>query len=698
MGKIIFRNYGGSYQISIEKGEDLENIFKLDEAHWAATSVPIEILNCDKKFLEYLDTDRNKRIRTDEVKEGVSYILSLVKDPSIIDGNDELLLSDINTETEKGKLIKQTAEIILKNIGIEDKEKINLSYVRDLQNIMSKAGSNGDGVITPESAEKKDVSEVIKVIMQTIGTKMDASGQPGVDKEIVSTFFLQCQEYIEWAKQGEIPEGKEKTEIMIFGNETPALYNILTRIREKIDQFFILSSLLKFDEKTEQLIKLNEEITGQIDIENEEILVEKLKKMPVAPLNKEMVLYLDKDINILFKKDVEEFKEKLFNKIYPDTDKLTQQQWEEIKNMFLNYKLWFESKKGKKVEAIGKENILKYLSAGYREEIEKIIEKDIQVAPFIQSIKDLEKLILYKKYIIEFLNNFVSFSNVYNPEIISFYEAGVLVIDGRKINMNILVKDINNHKKIASMSNSFIMYLNITGKENNQIQFQIAAPVTSGDSGRIRISKKGIFIDRNGNEWDAEVIDIVKNPVGLLEAVKAPFIKIGDNIKEQIEKITAAKQKKAEQALVSPSSASFARDLMVGGGVAVAAIGSSFAYITKVLSQIKITHILMTIGIIGALILIPSLIIGLLKLSRRDLSILFEASGCAINVKMRLGTKLGRILTYIPDFPENSKRLKLDVLSKFIKLQKRSKRFKVLIGILAILLIIFFFYFFYKHY
>lgn len=698
MGKIIFRNYGGSYQISIEKGEDLENIFKLDEAHWAATSVPIEILNCDKKFLEYLDTDRNKRIRTDEVKEGVSYILSLVKDPSIIDGNDELLLSDINTETEKGKLIKQTAEIILKNIGIEDKEKINLSYVRDLQNIMSKAGSNGDGVITPESAEKKDVSEVIKVIMQTIGTKMDASGQPGVDKEIVSTFFLQCQEYIEWAKQGEIPEGKDKTEIMIFGNETPALYNILTRIREKIDQFFILSSLLKFDEKTEQLIKLNEEITGQIDIENKEILVEKLKKMPVAPLNKEMVLYLDKDINILFKKDVEEFKEKLFNKIYPDTDKLTQQQWEEIKNMFLNYKLWFESKKGKKVEAIGKENILKYLSAGYREEIEKIIEKDIQVAPFIQSIKDLEKLILYKKYIIEFLNNFVSFSNVYNPEIISFYEAGVLVIDGRKINMNILVKDINKHKKIASMSNSFIMYLNITGKENNQIQFQIAAPVTSGDSGRIRISKKGIFIDRNGNEWDAEVIDIVKNPVGLLEAVKAPFIKIGDNIKVQIEKITAAKQKKAEQALVSPSSASFARDLMVGGGVAVAAIGSSFAYITKVLSQIKITHILMTIGIIGALILIPSLIIGLLKLSRRDLSILFEASGCAINVKMRLGTKLGRILTYIPDFPENSKRLKLDVLSKFIKLQKRSKRFKVLIGILAILLIIFFFYFFYKHY
>jgi len=697
MRKIIFRNYGGSYQLSIEKGEDLLNVLKLDEAHWAATSVPIEILNCDKKFLEYLDSDRNKRIRTDEVKKGISYILSHLKNPAIIDGNDELNLSDLNTETESGKLLKSTAEIILANLGIEKKEKINLSQVRNLQEIMSKSISNGDGIITSDATEDESIATFIKLIIENFGSKMDASGVPGIDKEIVNNFFHQCQEFLKWKEKGEIPDGKEKTEIMVFGQQTPALYEIYKQVEEKIDQYFLLSSLSHFDEKTKALVKLSEEEVKNFNVEDRNEIIEKLEKLPIAPLNKELILDLKNITNILYKDKLEKFKENISNRVFPEFDKLTLQQWKEIKKLFSNYKNWIENKKGEKVESIGEENIKKFLSGKYKEKIEELIDKDIQVAPLIQSIKNLEKLILYKKYIIEFLNNFVSFSSVYNPEIVSLYEAGVLVIDGRKINLNILIKDINKHKKIASSSNTFIMYLNITGKENNQLQFQIASPVTSGEAGRINIGKRGIFIDRNGTEWDAEVIDIIKNPVGLLEAIKAPFIKIAENIKTQIEKITKTKQQKIEQSLVSPSSASFARDIMVGGGVAIAAIGSSLAYITKVLSQIKVLHILITIIVIAGIILIPSLIMGLLKLKRRDLSILFEASGCAINVKMRLGTKLGEILTYTPDFPENSKKIKVDLLLKFSKIKKKTgKKFKFLVFILILLSLIFIFFNFLK--
>jgi len=697
MEKVIFRNYGGSYQLSIEKGEDLLNVLKLDETHWAATSVPIEILNCDRKFLEYLDTDRNKRIRTDEVKEGISYILSHLKNPSVIDGNDELNLSDINDDSESGKLLKKTAEIILTNLGVEKKEKINLRQVRNLQKIMAKSISNGDGIITSDATEDEEIATFIKLIIEKFGSKLDASGAEGIDKEIVNNFFQQCQEFLEWKGKGEIPEGKEKTEIMVFGKQTPFLYEIYKQVEEKIDQYFLLSSLSYFNDKTKDLIKLSEEEVKNFNVEDRNEIIKKLEKLPIAPLNKELVLDFENITNILHKEKLEKFKKNILNRVFPEFDKLTLQQWEEIKKLFSNYKNWIENKKGEKVEVIGEEIIKKFLSGKYKEKIEELIDKDIQVAPLIQSIKNLEKLLLYKKYIIEFLNNFVSFSNVYNPEIVSLYEAGVLVIDGRKINLNILVKDIIKHKKIASTSNTFIMYLNITGKENNQLQFQIASPVTSGDAGRINVGKRGVFIDRNGTEWDAEVIDIVKNPVGLLEAIKAPFIKIGENIKTQIEKITKTKQKKVEQALVSPSSASFARDIMVGGGVAIAAIGSSFAYITKVLSQIKVLHILITIVVIAGIILIPSVIMGLLKLRRRDLSILFEASGCAINVKMRLGTKLGKILTYIPDFPENSKKLKVDLLLKFLKIKKRKgKRFKFLVFILILLSLIFIFLNFFK--
>ncbi len=690
MDKILFKNYGGSYQIVIEKGEDLLNVLKLDEGLWAATSVPIEILNCDKKFLEYLDIDNNKRIRTDEVRNAISYILSLIKNPSIIDGNDTLLLSDINNQTETGKLLIKTAEVILTNSGIEEKEKINLNQVRNSQEIMSKAVLNGDGIITPDSSTKEEISSLIKIIIEKIGWKIDVNGEKGIDKEIVDEFFKECSEYLNWYEKGIIPDDKETTEIMIFGKETPYLHNIFTQIEEKIDQYFLLSNFLKFDEKTEELLKLKEDDFKSIDIENRDILIEKLKKLPIAPPNKNLILDFDGIINILYKDKIKNFKENIVNKIFPNSNKLTLENYEKIKEMFSNYKDWIENKKGEKVEQIGIENIKKYIEGNYKEEIEKLIEKDLSVLPFIQSIKDLEKLILYKKYIIEFLNNFVSFSNVYNPDITSLYEAGVLVIDGRKINLNILVKDINAHKKVSSMSNTFIMYLNIAGKENNQSQFQIASPLTSGDMGRIRLGKRGIFTDRNGNEWDAEIIDIIKNPVGLLEGIKAPFIKIGENIKNQIEKITETRQKKVEQTLTSPSASSSIRDIMIGGGVAFAALGTCFAYITRVFSQIKFTHLLLAIVVIFALIFIPSFIITIFRLRGRDLSILFEASECALNVKMRLGTKLGKILTYIPNFPENSEKLKVDVLSDFIKI-KYGKRLKYLIFILVLLLILFIF-------
>jgi len=692
MDKILFKNYGGSYQIVIEKGEDLLNVLKLDEGLWAATSVPIEILNCDKKFLEYLDIDNNKRIRTDEVRNAISYILSLIKNPSIVDGNDTLLLSDINDQTETGKLLIKTAEIILTNSGIEEKEKINLSQVRNSQEIMAKSILNGDGIITPDSSEKEEISSLIKIIIEKIGWKIDVNGEKGIDKEIVDEFFKECSEYLNWYEKGIIPDDKETTDIMIFGKETPYLHNIFTQIEEKIEQYFLLSNFLKFDEKTEELLKLKEDDFKNIDIENRDILIEKLKKLPIAPPNKNLILDFDGIINILYKDKIKNFKENIVNKIFPNSNKLTLENYEKIKKMFSNYKDWIENKKGEKVEQIGIEDIKKYIEGNYKEEIEKLIEKDLSVLPFIQSIKDLEKLILYKKYIIEFLNNFVSFSNVYNPDITSLYEAGILVIDGRKINLNILVKDINSHKKVASMSNTFIMYLNITGKESNQSQFQIASPLTSGDMGRIRLGKRGIFTDRNGNEWDAEIIDIIKNPVGLLEGIKAPFIKIGENIKNQIEKITETRQKKVEQTLTSPSASSSIRDIMIGGGVAFAALGTCFAYITRVFSQIKFTHILLAIVVICALIFIPSFIITIFRLRGRDLSILFEASECALNVKMRLGTKLGKILTYIPNFPENSEKLKVDVLSGFTKIKSR-KRLKVLIFILILLLIFIIFYY-----
>jgi len=98
MSQLIFKNYGGSYQLRIQDAQDLEKIQGLDETHWAATSVPIDSLNCDRVLASYIDTDKNGRIRTDEVKAALEWLFRFLANRSrLSEGTDVLYLSDIDT-------------------------------------------------------------------------------------------------------------------------------------------------------------------------------------------------------------------------------------------------------------------------------------------------------------------------------------------------------------------------------------------------------------------------------------------------------------------------------------------------------------------------------------------------------------------------------------------------------------------------
>jgi len=689
MGKFIFRNYGGSYQLKIQSPEDFEKILSLDEALWAATSIPVDILNCDKAFLNYLDTDKNGRIRTDEIKDAVRWFLKIMKNYENT-GKDILKLESINVDDPEGNLIRKTAERVLKNTGFSESKEITLSQVRDLQKIMADAGANGDGVITPNTAKEPEVSELISLIMSSVGSVQDESGKPGINQKILEEFFNQAKGYIEWINEGKIPEGEEKTEIMVYGKQTEEIFKIMKEVEGKIDNYFLLCGLAKIDERVIEYVKLKQKELEETAFEEKQILIEKLSRLPVAPLNKEEILNFDEEINILYREKIKKLK-KVLEKIYgEEISSLTKERWENFKNTFNKYREWLSRKKGEKVEFIGEEKLKKYIEGNYKEKIEELIRKDLEVAEEIRNIQTLEKLILYQRYLLEFLNNSVSFSNVYDPQVKSLYEAGTLIIDGRKITLTIRVNNRDIHKKVAEKSNVFLMYLLITGKEDKEKNFEVVAALTSGEVGRLGIGKRGVFFTNDGKEWDAEIVDMIINPVGLLEAIKSPFIRLAENIKRQIEKFAKAKQEKIESAIVSPTGSGIARDLMVGGGVAIAAIGSSFAYITKVFSQVKFVHILITVLVIGALILIPNIILGFIKLKARDLSIIFEASGCAINLRMRLTTRLGRIFTFRPSLPPGSKKEKGDILKNFFKQPQKIFSWKRFFIILLIGIFIFF--------
>mgnify|MGYP003334971167 FL=1 len=89
-----FRNYAaGIDQLEIDDEDDLARIDELDKARWAATSAPLEQLFCDPAFLAYVDTDLNKRIRVDELKEARRWAWAHLKSrANLVKRSDVLVL------------------------------------------------------------------------------------------------------------------------------------------------------------------------------------------------------------------------------------------------------------------------------------------------------------------------------------------------------------------------------------------------------------------------------------------------------------------------------------------------------------------------------------------------------------------------------------------------------------------------------
>jgi len=697
MSRLIFENYSGSYQLRIENAEDLENIQLLDDARWAATSVPISSLNCDSVFLSYVDTDKNGRIRTDELKNAQGWLFHLLANRRrLSESSDVLILDDIDTGHPEGKKILAAARRILANLNLPEGREISLDKVRDVKSIMANAASNGDGIIPPDAAFDPDLTQFIDSVMETVGSTLDASGKAGICEKQVKIFFEEAKAYLDWKEKGKIPAGKKVANIMPWGKETPLAFELLTVIEEKIDQYFFQCAMVRFDERLAAQIRLRERELEKLDFSDKSMAEAYLKNAPLALPDPKGILYLDKVINPLYRDDLFRFEEKVLKRALGRLIKqLTEKQWQKVKSVFAPYRDWLKSKTGSQVEKLDEDKLRSYLQGTYRQRIDKLIAKDQSIAENLSQIHNLEKLILYQRWLIELTNNFVSFAHLYNPERRVLFEMGTLVIDGRQMTFTMKVLNREAHKKIAEKSFMYLLYLEIIAREDEDIKYEVVAAVTAGNVGRLHIGKRGIFFTTDGKEWDAEVVDIIENPISIWESVKAPFQQFTGFFKKQVEKFNQAHQTKIEKSLTQASPSGITRDLLLGGGLAIAALGSALAYITKALSQVKFVHILSMLGVIVAVLILPGMVIGFIKIRKRDMSVLLEASGWAVNAHLRLNAVLGRLFTHQPGLPRGARRRRRDVVARFAKkfgyssLASR-KLFLMVLIILSILTLVFF--------
>jgi hypothetical protein len=101
---------------------------------------------------------------------------------------------------------------------------------------------------------------------------------------------------------------------------------------------------------------------------------------------------------------------------------------------------------------------------------------------------------------------------------------------------------------------------------------------------------------------------------------------------------------------------------MLVGSLAFAAIGSALAYVLSALANVSPLKLVGGVGSILALIAGLAGFLGWLKLRRRDMSLIMEANGWAVNVRMDVTRRLGRLFTRTPTLPKGTRRERGDEL------------------------------------
>ena len=669
-----FERYGHSYHLQIETVEDLTRVLKLDEAHWVATNAPIHTINADQTFLELLDSDGDKHVRSAEVKQAIRWLFEHLRDTSGVKaGNAHLDPAAIKTDDQEGRRIHGSMLKIFRRYNIPETTEIRLETVREIKKEEEEGGIDTAGIVLPAAAPDDDIREFLQDILATVGGELHESGEKGVTREALDRFFEEIRSYHAWLAKADIPEGEGSSPIMPFGDETPRLYTILAKIQEKITQYFMLCEAIRISPAVADQLKNRVNRLNDLDFSDSQEIGSFLESEPIAWQTPDNCLDFEGTINPHYAEALEEFRTKLLPQVLGESPAtMSREQWDRVREQFSAYRAWFESKPAVSVERLPPEKIRQYLeNEEKRTQIVSLIQESYKTAFVLDNLRLLEKLILFQANLIPFVNSFVSFPYLYDPQSRALFEMGTLIMDGRHFTMSVKVLNREQHITLSSASNMFVLYVEICEREGQPL-YEIAVPVTSGVRGNLQVNKRGIFQDIYGRNLHARIVHIVENPISFLEALSAPFKRLGKAITSKLDEMSSKAEqnlqsfntetmttvstelKKIETATAAQRARQSAGGILAGGSIAIAALSSSFAFITKTFAGLSWGVIIGGLLAGLAAVMLPTTILASLRLSKRDLSCILEGSGWGINARMQLTHKQAQTFTLTPPYPENS--------------------------------------------
>ena len=654
---------GGVIRVNITSGEDIAHLGELDQKLWTVLSCPTKDLAIDERTLQLIDSDGDGRVRVAEIVAAAQWLTSVVKDKdAILKGESTLKLDGINAEDEAGQKLLKSAKQILDNLGL-DKDEITVDEASDSVAIFAKTQFNGDGVITPASADDEALKALIATVAEKAGSTTDRSGEPGVTAEQIEAFYTALADYAAWQAAAEA----DKANVFPYGDNTAAALAACEAVKDKVADYFMRCKLIRFDDAVAAAVDVSADKLGAISEKNLATQAEEIATYPLARPTKDAVLPFDA-INPAWQPAFATLKGLVLDVDFPKAEGITEEQWAGVLAKFGPYCAWLGDKKGEAVEALGLDEVKALLKADRKADLLALVDAAKALEAEAASIDDVKKLMLYYRDFAKLLRNYVIFTDFYGRAdgTRGIFEVGKLYIDERCCDLCIKVSDMGAHGDMPKLSGMFLLYCKCTSK-TKAATMDVVAVMTDGRTSDLRPGKNGIFYDLDGGDWDAVITKVVENPLSVKEAFWAPYRKVARFISDKIDKSAADKDAAAMAKLqtsadAGPAAAKQPFDVGKFAGIA-AAIGLALAGIGGALALIGTAIKGMTwwqwILVIAAVLLIisgPSCFIAWRKLRKRNLGPVLNANGWAINSRVLVNILFGKMLTSVAKYPK----LKLD--------------------------------------
>jgi len=669
-----FFRAGGFDQARLETGADLMALEALDQKLWVALSCPVNGISFDPRTLAFVDTEGDGHIRAPEILAAVRWAGSVLKDADLlVKRQDRIPLSAIRDDTEEGKAVLAGAKLVLHVLGKPETSDIALEDASDTAKIFSQARFNGDGIVPAEATGDASLGSAVEDIIACLGSDIDRTGSPGVTADRIERFYAEARALDDWRAAGEKPD------VLPFRADTAAHFELYSSLKPRVEDYFRRCRLAAYDGRAAPLLSPSDDEYRKLGAEDLGGSTEPFARFPLAVPGPGKPLPLADGVNPAFSDPVRRFGKTVVSAILGDAEALSDAGWRTVSDRFAPYEAWLASKPTTALEKLDAARVKALLAEDGRQALLDLVARDKAVEPEVNAIASVEKLLRYCRHLHLLVNNFVCFRDFYTRKGKAMFQAGTLYLDGRSCELCVTVADPNRHAAIASLSRVYLVYCECVRRGGGE-KTAIAAGITAGDSDQLMVGRNGVFYDREGQDWDATIVSIVEHPISIRQAFFGPYKRLARMVREQLQKMSAARARASEQRAAVAAIAGAERaaagkppvppappfdvakfaGIFAAIGLAVGAIGTTLAAVVTGLFRLAWWQVpLVLVGVV-LVISLPAVVLAWFKLRARNLGPILDANGWAVNARAKINIPFGASLTAAAKLPENAERSLVD--------------------------------------